>query len=84
MIYPVTMYSAKCDSCDTDWEHWNEGWTAMADELTIEEELDNHGWATISGDPDKHYCENCFTRDDEGNVILKQSPPASSNQVKPQ
>lgn len=66
---------AKCDNCGEIWEHWNEGWTLMPDELALWPELDDSGWTqgnTKSGEgkDGELYCDKCWHYDDEDNFIL--------------
>lgn len=69
MIHEVTMFSISCDNCNEDYIESHNGWSAMNDQSSIQELADNDGWHT---DDEKHYCPNCFTINDEDNLILKQ------------
>lgn len=73
MIYPVTMYAAKCDGCGKDVRLMGE-YAAMVDELSVQEDLMNSGYHTkyISERKNEHYCPDCWTYDDNDNVIFKQ------------
>jgi len=74
---------AVCDNCGERWEHWNEGWTLMPDELALWPELDDSGWIKsdyVEGlEPGKLYCKDCHEFDDEDNFILK--PKTDTNEI---
>ena len=67
MIYPVEMYGAGCDNCGTEYYNDHHGWAAMNDRNGIWELMDNDDWIEDDG---KHYCPDCFTHDDEDNLII--------------
>ena len=68
MIIEVEMYSIQCDCCkrvgveDSDYAGWN-------DKSAAWEEADNYEWIEHEG---KHYCPNCYTIDEDGNITIKE------------
>jgi hypothetical protein len=69
MIFPVTMYSAKCDNCGKEWIDEVNCFCAFTDENSMAENVNNDDdW---HNEGDKHYCKDCFTFDDEDNLIVK-------------
>ena len=68
MIQEVTMYTVICDNCgkdvnkDAEFSCWNEKGYA-------EECAKNADWIE---DDDKHYCDDCFSYDENDNIVLKQ------------
>jgi hypothetical protein len=68
MIQEVKMFTVICDNCkkdiceDEDYSAWNES-------LFVEQIADEIGWKKVEG---KHYCTDCYTFDNEGNLILKK------------
>lgn len=68
MIYPITMYAAKCDGCGKDVRLMGE-YAALVDKESVREDLMN---SEYHEDGDKHYCPDCWTYDDNDNVIFKQ------------
>lgn len=69
MIYPVTMYAAKCDNCGKEWFDESNCFVAFTDESSMRSVLgDDDHWHT---EGDKHYCRDCYSFDDEDNLIIK-------------
>lgn len=68
-IEKVEMFMATCDNCGSHWEDDNSGICAMTDELSIKEQINNESWHT---DGDKHYCSECWSYDDNDEIILKK------------
>ncbi|MEK9157712.1 MAG: hypothetical protein AAB638_00835 [Patescibacteria group bacterium] len=72
MIKKVEMYTVVCDNCGKDvcegeeYSAWND--SDYAREIATES-----GWHET--DDDKHYCPDCFTFDDNDNLILRQITP---------
>lgn len=68
MIKEVKMYTVVCDNCkksaddDTDYSCWN-------DKNAAKEVASNDNWIT---DDDKDYCPNCYSYDDEDNLIIEK------------
>lgn len=73
MIYEVKMFSAKCDNCDKEYMEAHNGWSAMSDESGLVELMSNDDWH-VHDDGNKHYCSDCYTIDDEDNLIIKENP----------
>lgn len=67
MIYPITMYAAKCDCCGEEVKLMGE-FAALVDELSVREDLMESGYHT---DGNKHYCPGCWSYDDEDNIVIK-------------
>ena len=67
MIEKVEMFTVVCDNCgedagaSSDASCWND--EAVAEEMALESE-----WIK---EDEKHYCPNCWSRDDNDNLILK-------------
>lgn len=68
MIIEVKMYTVKCDNCGEEWETdeysgWNDpdyAWDCASEDDWIEDEKVK----------DKHYCKECYSYDDDDNVII--------------
>lgn len=66
MIIEIPMFTVECDRCkklySTDeyagWNDINYAWECASDAE----------WEDVD---DKHYCPNCFDRDDDGEIIVK-------------
>jgi hypothetical protein len=63
MIRKQEFFNAECDHCGAMLceENW---W----DKEVIEDLMKDCGWKTLEG---RHYCENCWEFDDDGNIITK-------------
>lgn len=78
MIKEVTMYTVICDNCghdvnkDAEYSAWNDRDYAV--ECALESD-----W--IEKD-DKHYCPECFSYDDDDNLILRYIAPKDDNKIK--
>lgn len=73
MITEVKMYSGKCDNCGEVFEDAHHGWTAFVDEGILEEYMSEEGWyvaETSKGVPNKHYCENCWSMNDDDEIVI--------------
>lgn len=68
MIYPVTMYAGKCDTCGAKIKLGGGDYTAYGEEWHIEEDMKNSDWLIKEG---KHYCDDCWSYDDEDNIVIK-------------
>lgn len=86
MIHKVTMYSATCDNCNKKWSDEHYGWTALSDELSMENILNEEGWHM--GDEENNegvnfecYCPDCWSYDDNDNFVLsKKQKQLKTNQ----
>ncbi len=69
MIYEEIMYGIKYDRCHEIYENCD-GATVSSEKHDIEEEACENDWHEENG---KHYCPNCYTRDeeDEDKIIAK-------------
>ena len=67
MIKEVTMYTVVCDNCGKDvnqnaeYSCWND--KGFAQDIAIASHWIN--------EDDKHYCPDCFTYDDDDNLVIK-------------
>jgi hypothetical protein len=68
MIYPVTMYAARCDGCGKEVRLMGE-YAAFAEKECVEDDLRD---SEYKFDGDKHYCSDCWSYDDNDNLIFKQ------------
>ena len=59
------FYNVECDRCGklSDEEHWR------VDEDLSKENADESGFIEVDG---KHYCPDCYTIDDEDNIVIKE------------
>lgn len=72
MIYPVEMFSCKCDNCGKQWLDTMNSWVAMTDEVSLKSYVsEDSSWLTKG---DKHYCSNCFGFDDDDNLVIAPHP----------
>lgn len=68
MIYPVTMYAGKCDNCGKEMKLGGGEYSAYGDPESVEFEMEESAYHI---DSDKHYCPDCWSYDDEDNIVLK-------------
>lgn len=61
MIVSDTFYNVKCDSCGC---MLNDMWYQESE--TTEAALEDCGWMKLG---DRHYCEDCWQRDDDDNIV---------------
>lgn len=67
MLKEVKMYTVVCDNCgkdvnkDAEYAAWND--KRHAEEVAMESD-----WIKEN---DKHYCSDCFTYDDDDNLLIK-------------
>jgi len=69
MITEVKMFGCTCDNCNKDYEQHNDGYTVYGSPQTLLEYTDNDGWIEHNG---KHYCDECWSYDENDNIILKK------------
>lgn len=62
-------YSLECDGCKNGFEN-NSGFTIFIDEQCMLEDAYNSDWTEKDG---KHYCDNCYTINDDDEIIFKTS-----------
>lgn len=67
MIKTVEMYTVICDGCGKD-VNKGEEYSCWNDEGYARETAIEADWHE---DDDKHYCPDCYSYDDDGEVILK-------------
>lgn len=67
MIKKVELYTAICDNCGIDSLEEDDisGWN---DIIWLESGLEESGWYVGDG---KHYCPDCFSRNENGELVLK-------------
>jgi hypothetical protein len=69
MIIGVKMYGCKCDNCGKRWICDHYGWTAMTDQMSMEQAVEDD-WHT---EGKKHFCTDCFAGfDDNDEMILNK------------
>ena len=67
MLKEVKMYTVLCDNCgkdvnkDAEYSAWNE--KVFAEDIAMEAD-----WIKEN---DNHYCPDCFTYDDDDNLLIK-------------
>ncbi len=67
MLKEVKMYTVLCDNCgkdvnkDAEYSAWNE--KIFAEDIAMEAD-----WIKEN---DNHYCPDCFTYDDDDNLLIK-------------
>lgn len=61
------MYAGKCDNCGKEANLMGE-YAALVDKETVLEDLIMSDYHV---DGDKHYCPDCWSFDDEDNIVLK-------------
>lgn len=70
MIYPIQMYACKCDGCGQDW--MDETAIAYKERDTVQFSLHESGYYTCQDG--RTYCPECWSYDDEDNLVFKKSP----------
>ncbi len=68
MIKEVTMFTVLCDNCGVDSNRDCE-YSCWGDKSQAEEHAMNSDWHL---DDKKHYCCNCFSYDENDNLILRE------------
>ena len=68
-IFEEKMYGVQCDRCKAVYENYNR-FVAFPDKDTAIEEAENSCWRIT--DDGKCYCPDCYTKDDNDNVIIKK------------
>ncbi len=63
------MYTVVCDCCGHSADEGGD-YSAWAQKEGAEAVADDSGWLN---EGDKHYCEMCFSYDDEDNLVIKQT-----------
>lgn len=68
------MYGCKCDNCGETWKDEHNGFVAFTDKISMENVLgdeDGEAWHTDrSKTPHRHYCDDCWSIDDNDKLIL--------------
>jgi hypothetical protein len=70
MIQPITMYEAECDNCGEQYVTYD-GICAYHEAEQMKERLMEAEWHT---DGDKHYCPECWSLNDNDEVVIKPKP----------
>jgi hypothetical protein len=76
MIYPVTMYSGRCDCCGCEIRLGGGEFTAYTDKGYVEEEMANSDWKIGDGKEvhsGEHYCFDCWYYDDNDFFCINES-----------
>lgn len=68
MIYPIQMYTCKCDGCGDAWDN-GDCVCAYADEEHVRYSIQESNWHIT--DDKKTYCPDCYTIDDNDNIVFK-------------
>jgi hypothetical protein len=71
MIKEITMYTILCDNCKLDVTN-NYDYTALTDKGQINYIALESGWIIVNDD--KHYCPNCFSHNEDGEIIIHSTP----------
>jgi hypothetical protein len=66
MIKELIMYTILCDNCTVD-VMTNHEFSGLGDIDDVKDVCNDSGWHR---EGDKHYCNNCFSHDEDGNVII--------------
>jgi hypothetical protein len=74
MKQEVEMFTIKCDNCGTLFEDGYNGYSCWGDVNDAWENASESDW--IEADFDVHYCPNCYSYDDNDNLIIKSIPPS--------
>lgn len=69
MIKKVEMFTVICDNCKVD-IGINQDYSCWGDKLYAEDNAMNSDWLKID---EKHYCEDCYSYDNEDNLIINES-----------
>ena len=70
MILRMDYYTVKCDNCGKIYSDEHSGYSAWNDADGAMEYASESDW--IKEDNDTHYCPDCYSYDDEDNLILKE------------
>lgn len=66
MIKEVKMYTVVCDNCGRDVNE-NADYSCYNDKVFAQDVAMESDWLK---EGDKHYCPNCYTYDDEDNLVV--------------
>ena len=70
MIKEVTMFAMFCDNCGKQHEDGDAGFCAWSDDVGAVESAREDGW--YEGDYGNFYCPDCYSFDDDDNLILRK------------
>lgn len=68
MIEKVECVTLSCDNCKKDFVEYHNGFSIFVDENSAYEEASNDDWFL---DGEKCYCPDCYSFDDDENLIIK-------------
>lgn len=68
MIQTVECIILSCDNCKKNYQDYN-GFTIFVDDNQAREASSNDDWYREEG---KDYCPDCYSLDDDDNLILKK------------
>lgn len=71
MINEVTMYYVDCDNCGKSQGEFSD-YAAWSDAITADDMARNSDDFIKEGD--KYYCRECYSYDDNENLIIKKLP----------
>lgn len=71
MINEVQMFGAKCDGCGEEWDN-GDSVSAYADKEHVRYSIVESGWHIR--EDGKTYCSECWSYDDEDNLVFKNPP----------
>ena len=60
-----TFFAIECDICKDNSSNWTEIW--FSDSGDAQSAADEYGWIVHE---DKHYCPGCYSRGDDGSIII--------------
>jgi hypothetical protein len=68
-VLKMDYYTIECDNCKKVYIDDHNGYSAWADESDAFENASNDNWIEEEGN---HYCNECWSYDDEDNLIIKK------------
>lgn len=70
MYNKVECVRLTCDNCGAEYQDDDTGFTIFLTENDAREWAENDGWSLRN----KHYCPDCFTIDDNDELIINSKP----------
>ena len=68
----VEMFTVTCDNCKKDFEDEYNGYSCYGDFNDAWENASESGW--VNGDDyDTHYCPNCYSFNDNDELVIDES-----------
>lgn len=84
MIEEVKVWVASCDVCKEPRQNHEDYMPMFIDESECLDDIRNDEWLIgdgIEGEAGKHYCPECWSRDDEDVVHIKTAAAGSSDPI---